>query len=119
MLPVLTCRTFIMTTVQISFRNMDPVPSAEALVRSRVAELEQFSDRIGGCRVVLDAAHRRHRQGRTYDVRIELSVPGGPIVVSRNPDEDHAHEELGVAIRDAFDAARRQLQDRMRRMEGE
>jgi ribosome-associated translation inhibitor RaiA len=105
-------------TLQISFRNMEPVASAEVQVRARVAELAQFSDRLGACRVVLDAAHRRPRHGRTYDVHIELSVPNGPIVVSRNPGEGHAHEDLSVAIRDAFDAARRRLQDHMRRMEG-
>ena len=104
--------------IQLSFRNMDPVPSAEAQVRARVAELEQLSDRVSACRVVLDAAHRHPRQGRIYDVHIELSVPNGPIVVTRNPGEDHAHEELSVAIRDAFDAARRRLQDHMRRMDG-
>jgi ribosome-associated translation inhibitor RaiA len=97
---------------------MDPVPSAEAQVRARVVELEQLTDRLGACRVVLDSAHRRPRHGRVYEVHIELSVPNGPIVVSRNPGEDHAHEDLSVAIRDAFDAARRRLQDHLRRLDG-
>lgn len=105
-------------TLQISFRNMDPTAWAEALVRSRVEELDQFCDRVNACRVVLDAAHRRHRQGRQYQVHIELTVPNGPIVVNRDSGENHAHEDLKVAIRDAFDAARRQLQDHMRRLEG-
>ena len=104
--------------IQISFHNMDAVPSAETQVRARVAELEQLSDRLTACRVVLDAAHLHPRHGRIYEVRIELSVPNGPIVVTRNPGADHAHEELSVAIRDAFDAARRRLQDHMRRMDG-
>ena len=95
-------------TVQISFRNFDPTGWAEELVRNRVEELDQISERVNACRVVLDAAHRRHRQGRQYQVRIELTVPNGPIVVSRDSGENHAHEDLKVAIRDAFDALVRQ-----------
>ncbi len=105
--------------VQISFHGMDASPSAEAKVRRKAEELQQFSDRITACRVTLEAAHRRHRQGTLYNVRIDLSVPGGKIVANRDPGEDHAHEDLHVAIRDAFDAARRRLQDHMRRLDGQ
>lgn len=104
--------------IQITFRGMEPSPSAEAQVRRRAEELEQFSDRISTCRVVLEAAHRRHRQGTIYQVRIDLAVPGGKIVVNREPAEDHSHEDMHVSIRDAFDAARRRLQDHMRRLDG-
>ena len=105
--------------VQISFRGMETSPSAEAQVRRRAEELQQFSDRVTACRVTLEAAHRRHRQGTIYQVRVELAVPGGKIVVNREPGEDHAHEDMHVAIRDAFDAARRRLQDHMRRLDGQ
>jgi len=88
-------------------------------VRRRAEELQQFSDRVSACRVTLEAAHRRHRQGTIYQVRVELAVPGGKIVVNREPGEDHAHEDMHVAIRDAFDAARRRLQDHMRRLDGQ
>ena len=105
-------------TLSISFRNMEASPSVEAQVRRRAEELEQFSDRISACRVTLEAAHRRHRQGTIYRVSVDLTVPGGNVVVNREPGEDHAHEDMHVAIRDAFDAARRRLQDRMRRIDG-
>jgi cold shock CspA family protein/ribosome-associated translation inhibitor RaiA len=105
--------------VQISFRGMEPSPAAEAQVRRRAEELGQFSDRVTACRVMLEAAHRHHRQGKIYHVRVDLAVPGGRIVANREPGEDHAHEDLHVAIRDAFDAARRRLQDHMRRLDGQ
>jgi ribosome-associated translation inhibitor RaiA len=105
--------------VQISFRGMESSPSVEAQIRQRAEELQQFSDRISACRVMLEAEHRRHRQGAIYHVRVDLAVPGGPIVVNRKPAHDHAHEDVHVAIRDAFDAARRRLQDHMRRQEGQ
>lgn len=104
--------------LQIMFRNMDPSESAEAQVRRRADELDEFSDRIVSCRVTLEAAHRRHHQGTLYQVHIDVSVPGKHVVVNRNQHDNHAHEDLHVAIRDAFDAARRQLQDQMRRLDG-
>jgi cold shock CspA family protein/ribosome-associated translation inhibitor RaiA len=105
--------------VQISFRGMESSASVEAQVRRRAKELQQFSDRVSACRVMLEAVNRRHRQGTIYHVRVDLTVPGGEVVVNREPGEDRAHEDLHVAIRDAFDAARRRLQDHMRRLDGQ
>ena len=104
--------------VQITFRHMDPNTSARAQVEQRVAELEQFYDRITACQVVLEASGRQHRQGNIFHVRIDLTVPGRSISVGRDPAGHHAHEDAHVAIRDAFDAARRQLEDHVRRMGG-
>jgi ribosome-associated translation inhibitor RaiA len=104
-------------TTQIAFHGLDSSPAMEAQARRRTAGLAQLSDRIIACKVALEAAHRSQRQGAVYRVRIELMIPGGEIVVSQEPTTDHAHEDMRVAIRDAFDAARRQLRDRMRRLE--
>lgn len=101
--------------LQISFRNLVPSEAAEARIREKVAELEQFDARIISCRVIVEALHRHHRKGRLYHVRIDLRVPGGDIVVSREHQLAHEHEDLHVAIRDAFDATRRKLEDFVRR----
>ncbi len=105
--------------LHITFRGMEPSPSAEAQIRRRAEELEQFSDRVTACRVVLEAIDRHHQHGRIYRVRVDLTAPGGAIVAGREPGRDHAHEDAHVAIRDAFDAARRRLQDHMRRIDGQ
>jgi ribosomal subunit interface protein len=97
--------------LQITFRDIDPSPAIEKRLRQQVAKLEQFHPRISACRVVIEAHHRRHRKGKLYQVRIDLTVPGAEVVVSRDPEVDHAHEDLYVAIRDAFVAARRRLED--------
>ena len=60
--------------VQISFRGMDTSPSVEAQIQRRAEELERFSDRLSACRVVVEAAHRRHRQGTIYHPRFGSSV---------------------------------------------
>lgn len=100
--------------LQISFRGMDTSPATETLIRERAEKLERFHDRITGCRVVVEAHHRHQRKGRIYHVRVDLTIPGHEIVVGRERDEDHSHEDITVAVRDAFDAARRQLEDRVR-----
>jgi cold shock CspA family protein len=114
----------------------------EKAIQERAAKLNSFYKRIMSCRVLLEAPHRHHRTGKLYHVRIDLTLPGGEIVVKHEPKrlkdesartgstpevllaEAHeptkyaAHEDVYVAIRDAFDAARRKLQDFARRQRG-
>ena len=105
--------------LQITFRHMDPSPALEARIRQRVEELEQFSDRLTSCRVVVDCRHRRHQQGNLFEVAIDLTLPGREIVVRNEAGINHAHEDAHVAVRDAFDAARRRVEDFARSRRGE
>jgi ribosomal subunit interface protein len=102
----------------ISFRGMDSSEAVTAKIHERLDKLERFHDRILACHVVVEAPHRHKHKGKIYEVRIDLSVPGGEIVVNREPGADHAHEDVYVAIRDAFDALRRQLEDYARKHSG-
>lgn len=102
--------------LRITFQDMDPSPAAEARIRERVEALDELLPNIVSCRVAVKASAERHRQGRLYHLHIELTVPGREIVVKRDPPEHHAHEDILVAVRDAFDAARRQLEDYARRV---
>lgn len=102
-------------SLQITFHNMDPSPFLEACVREHAAKLERFFEHIMACHVVLDAPHRHHHKGKLYTVRIDLTVPAGELAVSHAKPADHAHEDPKVAIRDAFDAIRRELEDHARR----
>jgi ribosome-associated translation inhibitor RaiA len=103
------------TLLRISFRNMKSSPAVAGDIKARAAALERFSDDIIGCHVTVEAPHRHHHQGHLHHVRIELKVAGADLLVSRDPAEHHAHEDVHVAVRDAFDAARRQLEDHARR----
>ena len=104
-------------TLQISFRNMSGSDTVEHQVRERFAQLEAFYDRLIACRVVVEKAQRNQQQGRLFHVRVVLVAPGREIVVRRGPGDNHAHEDAHVAVRDAFDAARRQLEDHVRRLD--
>lgn len=105
--------------VEISFRNLDRSEAVEADIREKVGKLEEFYDRITRCRVVVEAPHRHHQQGNLYHVRIQLGVPHRELVVDREPREKHAHEDVYVAVRDAFKAVRRQLEDYVRELRGD
>jgi len=100
--------------LQISFRNMHHSEALERVILKRAKCLERFYDRIMGCRVIVETRHHQH-QGNLYHLRIDLTLPGHEIVVRREPFLHQANEDVYVAVRDAFDAARRRLEDYVRR----
>ncbi len=100
---------------QITFRDMEPSPAVEAKIRERAGKLDEYYDRIMSCRVVVEAPHHHRRQGNLFHVTVDLTVPSGELVVNREPSKRHAHEDVYVAIRDAFNAAQRRLADYARR----
>jgi hypothetical protein len=94
-------------------------PAVETRVRELADHLGVFSDRIHSCRVVVDSPHRHHHQGKIFNVKVHVGLPGEDVVVDmQRPDRD-GHEDVYVVLRDAFDAARRQLQQRMSTLRGE
>jgi ribosomal subunit interface protein len=95
--------------LQITIRDIPHSDAVEAHVRDKAAKLDEFSGHIMSCRVVVEMPHKHSHQGRQYNVRIDIGVPGREIVVNR----DH-NEDVYVAIRDAFDSAKRQLEEHVR-----
>lgn len=105
--------------LQVSFRGMDRSPAVEEAVRDHTAKLEQYFEHVVACRVMVEVDHHRHHKGNLYHVRIDLSVPGAELVVSRDPGELADHGDVYVAVRDAFDAMGRKLEDHARRIRGQ
>jgi cold shock CspA family protein len=105
--------------VQISFRHMEPSPTLETIVREKASRLDTFASRIMSCRVVLEPSGKHHQHGNQYKVRIDLTLPGGEVVATREPDEHREYKDIAVAVRDAFDSAARQLEDYVRRQRGD
>jgi cold shock CspA family protein/ribosome-associated translation inhibitor RaiA len=104
--------------LQVSFRHMDHSAAIEALIREKVAKLDAFPDHIIGCRVVVEPAGKHHENGNLYQVRIDITVPSEEIVVVRQPSQHTEYKDIQVALRDAFDSARRRLEDYVRRRQG-
>ena len=102
------------TSLQITVRDMSRSEALEQRIREKAEKLEQFHPRITSCRVLVEAAGRHHHQGCQFNVRLDIRVPGREIVATRDHDED-----VYVALRDAFDAAGRQLEEVAREMRGD
>jgi ribosomal subunit interface protein len=108
-----------MPQLEISFRNMQTSAAAEKKIRQYADKLAKFHDRIIYCKVVIEQKHHHQQHGNIFHVRITLQVPGSLLIVSRDPEANHGHEDIYVAIHDAFDAARRQLEDHARLARGD
>jgi cold shock CspA family protein len=122
--------------LQITYRNVTPSGVIEEWIRDEADKLDIFYNQILRCRVAIELPHRHHRKGSPYHLRIDLAVPGGEIVVKREPsltsrvrtlgeaktrkrlELDAPHKMLRRAIKDAFKAAGRRLQDYGRRQRG-
>jgi len=123
-------------TPTITFRGIDPSAALEAEIRTRIDKLETYYHSIMGCHVLVELAQRHHEAGNRYHVRIDLTVPGEEIVVAheaslhatdqdihlakatKQDEADPERKHAFVAVREAFDIARRQLQDYARRQRG-
>jgi ribosome-associated translation inhibitor RaiA len=100
--------------VSITARHLALPASIEALIQERAHKLATFYGRMVRCQVTVEGPGRHHRSGGPYHVKIHLRVPGGELAVARQ-----TGESLAAAVRDAFDAARRQIEDYARRQRGE
>jgi cold shock CspA family protein/ribosome-associated translation inhibitor RaiA len=123
-------------TPTITFRGVERTTALDTDILTRLRKLDAHHRRIVDCRILVELVQRHHEVGNRYHVRIDLTVPGGEIVVSHeaglhasaqdveakeltkvaesHPERRHAR----VAIREAFDIARRRLQDYARRQRG-
>lgn len=100
--------------LQITVRGIAHSEALESRIREKAEKLDEFFDHITSCRVVVDEPHKHQRQGKEFNVRVEIGVPGRELVATR----DH-HEDVYVALRDAFDAIKRQLEDYARQLRGD
>ena len=97
---------------EITFEGSNSSDAARALIKSEIDRLETHNHRITGCRVKVIAPSHKHRHGVGFQVHIWLTLPPHEnIVVSNTATSDTRQEHARVAIKDAFAAARRQIDD--------
>jgi len=100
--------------LKITARDFALSEAFEAEIREKAAKLDDYYNGIIGCEVVVEAPVDHHRKGGPFNVRIDLTLPGGELAVTRQKEEI-----LAAAIREAFDAARRRLEDYARQQRGD
>lgn len=100
--------------LEISARDVRLNGEIEELIKEKATKLDKLYPQIIGCRVKVDMPHRSQRSGMTYNVRIDITVPGGELVIKREPDED-----LHVAIVNSFETAQRRIKEYSNKQRGE
>ncbi len=100
--------------LQIQFHGMERSEALETSARNHADKLNSFARDLIACRVAIDLAQKHQHQGRPYSVRIDLTLPGQELVVNRVQNED-----VYVALREAFDSMKRQLEDLVRKRRGQ
>jgi ribosomal subunit interface protein len=100
--------------LQVTFKDIPSSPALEDRIREKAEKLHRFYDGIIGCHVVVELVQKHPQQGKRYNIRIDLTVPGAEIVANRDE-----HEDPYGAVREAFEAAARQLEDYARARRGD
>lgn len=103
------------TDLHIALRNMPRSEALEARIRDDFAKLELVHPRLVSCRVEVEQLDRHQHQGGQFAVKVEARAPGHEEALSTH----HHHEDVYVAVRDAFDSVRRQLEEKVRRARGD
>jgi ribosome-associated translation inhibitor RaiA len=108
------------TPVKIDFQGMDANADVRSSIVKHLIQLEERFSRITAGRVVLKAPGEHHHKGGLYEVSIRLALPEGHEVnIGHTTQNDERHSDLTFAINDAFKRARRQLQDQVRKLQGQ
>ena len=105
--------------VQVTFRDMPVSDAVEAACWDEAAKLERYFENITSCRIAVADSDRPGRKGHLFEIRIVLNVPDRELVVNREPPDRDGDEDIMVAVHEAFDAARRQLENHLERQQGE
>lgn len=109
--------------LQVTFHGVDHSEAVETRIREKVAKLELLHDRITSCRVVIETHHKNtsslHKKGEPFHIRIDVTIPGGELVVKRDPKESHINEDIFVALREAFGSMERQIKEFVARQRGD
>jgi ribosomal subunit interface protein len=101
--------------IEITVRDIENTEAINARISKKAEKLQQFYDRITYCKVIVETPQKNKHQGKLFQVNIELGVPGKVLVVNRH---SHRNEDLYVAIRDSFNAIKRQLEDYVHKLRG-
>jgi len=104
---------------EIVFRDMPRSEALEKNIHDRISKLEKIFDHITSCNVVVEETHHHKHQGKLFHVRINMHVPDKELIVSREKHDKQEHEDPYIAVRDAFNAMQRQLEDYSRKLRGD
>jgi len=106
--------------LEISFRGIRKTEAMDTLIQDHVKKIERLHDHISSCRIAVERRHQHQRSGQPFRIRIDIKIPPGhEIVVSKDSSEGDIHDRLQAVLKDAFEAAGRQLKTIVEKQRGE
>jgi cold shock CspA family protein/ribosome-associated translation inhibitor RaiA len=106
--------------IELSFKGIQKTKDVEDLIYEKVAKLEQICDHMISCRITVEKPQRYQRTGSPFRVCIDMTItPGHELVVKHKSTEGNLHDPLPSVLREAFNAALRQLKELVQRQQGE
>ena len=98
--------------LQIAFQGCEPSDPVRASIEHEFKRLKTHDHHITSGRVTVIGPGDHHRHGASFQIHILLTMPPYEnIVVSQSPSDDERHQHIEVAVKDAFAAALRQVDD--------
>ena len=105
--------------ITVTFQGMSPSPALRTDIEQHAERLQRFAPRLLSCTATVRRSEDRHHKGNRYVIHARVALPGGEFEAGRTTEPDHSHEDPYVAVRDTFDALRRQLEDFVRIQRGD
>lgn len=105
--------------LEIAWHNTERSEALEARIRDRVEKMHRYFSHIISCRVAIEVPHRSQHNAQEFHIRIDTAVPGDDLIVSHDPGDRKSHFDPYIAVRDAFDAMDRQLENFSQKVRGD
>lgn len=108
-----------MIALKIQYMGIRESDTVSAAIWDYVEHLERLSNQIMSCHVLISRPARKKHKGSIYHIKIRLHLRGTDIIIDRDKENNTSHEDVYVALRDAFDAAKRKVEDYVRVQSGQ
>jgi ribosome-associated translation inhibitor RaiA len=96
--------------LELILKNVENKIEIEAVVNEKLEKLEQVCDHVTSCRVFVEQNPNHQHSKASYHVRIDVRIPPHHEIVVKRDSGRNVHENLSTVVREAFIAARRQVE---------
>lgn len=72
--------------IQVTFLNMHHSDLLEDIARNYAEKLSRYYSRISRVKIAIEVPHKNHNTGNTFQVKIDIAVPGTKVCIATNAD---------------------------------
>lgn len=105
-------------TKTIVWQSVPRSSGVDNTITAHFEKLDQFCADISSARISIRRTNHAQVKHALFTVLLEIIVPGKPIIVTKSSSPTDSSHDLYPLVHRVFDAARRQLQDYVRKRQG-